>query len=90
MLEEGDVMNGADGHSVECVPYQEQTVSQREPLKVSLSKNDRKVDNRLGCACADQRVSYFNISDRREGGKKEKFCIRMGSTARMGKGYVTD
>lgn len=33
---------------------------------------DRKVDNRLGCACGDQLVSYFNISDRREGGKEEK------------------
>lgn len=33
---------------------------------------DRKVDNRLGCACGDQLESYFNISDRREGGKEEK------------------
>lgn len=39
---EGGIMNAADGHSVECVPYQEQTVSQRDPLKVSLSKNDRQ------------------------------------------------
>lgn len=69
--EEGGIMNAADGRGVECVSYQEKTVSQRDNYP---RMTDRKADDRLGCACGDQLliISYFNISDGREGEKEKK------------------